>query len=165
MECAMEDIFVKALKRKKELQSELAELDQFIDTYRRLSGERKPASEPAPVQSRLDFPAQMVATPGKRWMPQEIADIVERILGKTGLPLNRYQLVDAIEREGILIPSTDKPRFIGTILWRQKDRFVNLKDFGYWLKDRPCGFARYRPGSDVGVISDEDGPDAAHEAR
>ena len=161
----MEDVLIKALKRKKELQSELAELDQFIETYRRLSGERE-------AQARLDLrpgtatgASLSVPTLRRRWVPQDFADIAERILTKAGKPLNRYQLVDAIEQEGVVIPSTDKPRFVGTILWRQKDRFVNLKDFGYWLKDRPCGFARYAPGSDVGVISDEDGPDAAHEAR
>jgi hypothetical protein len=165
----MEDTLVKALKRRRELQSELAELDQFIETYRRLLGlgksERPLAEETGGLaQPRRDL-FQAVGIPRRRGAPQDFADIAERVLAHMGRPLTRYQLVDAIEREGVEIPSSDKARYLGTILWRHKDRFVNLVDFGYWLKDRPCGLARYRPGTNVGVISDEDGPDAAHEAR
>jgi hypothetical protein len=157
---AMEDVYLKALKRKKELHIELAELDQFIETYHRLSGRHSPT----PSQPDLDFRPAVSQPLTRRWRPHEFADIVERLLVKTGQPLNRYQLVEAIEQQGIQIPSTDKPRFIGTILWRNTDRFVNLKDFGYWLKDRACGFARYTPGSTTNGVSDEDGPAAAHEA-
>jgi hypothetical protein len=165
----MEDIIIKALKRKKELQSELAEIDQFLDTYRRLSSENK--SEAETVQGSLRLPPPRLdffpppVSPRRRGAPQDFADVAERVLMDRGRPLTRYQLVDAIENEGVVIPSSDKARYLGTILWRHKDRFVNLVDFGYWLKDRPCGLARYRPGTNVGVISDEDGPDAAHEAR
>jgi hypothetical protein len=170
----MEEMLRKALKRKEELQLELAEIDQFLDTYARLSGYAADAGTTAargpqePSQrSSVDRPSRTLAfTPiRRRGAPENYADIAEQVLQKSGMPLTRYQLVQAIEREGASIPSTDKDRYIGTILWRHRDRFVNLPGFGYWLKDRPCGIARYRPGDMIGPISDEDGPDAAHEAR
>jgi hypothetical protein len=95
---------------------------------------------------------------------RHFADIAEQVLIKHGAPMNRYRLVEAIEREGHPIPSSDKARYVGTILWRHKDRFVNLPDFGYWLKNKPSAIGRYHPGSGVGEISDEDGPDTAEEA-
>jgi hypothetical protein len=35
-----------------------------------------------------------------------------------------------------MIPSDDKPRYLGTILWRNSDTFESV-DGGYWLKGVP----------------------------
>jgi hypothetical protein len=43
------------------------------------------------------------------------------------------------------MPGDDKPRYIGTIMWRHKDRFVNLKGHGYWVADEPYEPAGYDP--------------------
>jgi len=40
-----------------------------------------------------------------------------------------------VEKRGIEIPSTDKQRYLGTILWRHRDRFVNIEGKGYWLRN------------------------------
>ena len=50
--------------------------------------------------------------------------------------MQRGELVDAVEKAGMPIISDDKPRYLGTILWRNGDRFVNRAD-GYWLKHEP----------------------------
>lgn len=159
----MDDIIQKALKRREELQSELAELDQFIDTYKRLTAMPTAASAPvataaaykAVVDNRIGMLAPLFAR--RRGAPQNFADICERIINEAGMPMTRTRLVEAIERQGLVIPSTDKPRYIGTILWRHRDRFVNLTDHGYWLRNRTCAFAHYHPGSKEGV--DEEAPE------
>jgi hypothetical protein len=47
----------------------------------------------------------------------------------------RGELVDEMERRGVAIPSADKQRYVGTILWRQAQKFEHVGD-GYWLRGR-----------------------------
>jgi hypothetical protein len=53
-----------------------------------------------------------------------------------------------MEKRDVTLPSEDKPRYVGTILWRNSDRFRNLPEFGYWLKERPWPAAGYDPATD-----------------
>lgn len=46
--------------------------------------------------------------------------------------------------------SKDKPRYVGTILWRLSEQFVNLEGKGYWLRDQP--YAGHDPAA-VGELS------------
>lgn len=63
--------------------------------------------------------------------------------------MNRPELVDELEKRGHDIPSDDKPRYRGTILWRNRRRFRNLPGFVYWLIGEPYHPANYDPDHDT----------------
>lgn len=56
-----------------------------------------------------------------------------KAINDAGRSLTRYELVDAVERQGLKIGGTDKPRNMGTILWRS-GHFINSGG-GYWPKE------------------------------
>lgn len=134
----MDETLVKALKKRDKLRKQLEQVEQFIDLFQALFGEDGEGAGPA--FSALDTPSAPVkaAEPRrKRGNPSEIADAVEKVIRDMGQPLQRGDIVDMLEIEGHKIRSADKPRYIGTILWRNNDRFVNIEGRGYWLKDVP----------------------------
>lgn len=127
-----------ALKRKKELQRELAEIEQFIVMHQRFATLSEAAAaardiaadaSPTPESSASDMSDK------KRGRPAEFADLIEEILKETRKPLQRNEIVVLLEKRGIDIPSDDKPRYIGTILWRQRERFINIPNKGYTVRE------------------------------
>jgi len=78
--------------------------------------------------------------------PADFVGIMARILGDMRRPMQRGELVAAVEERGVTIPSEDKARYLGTILWRNRDQFVNIPEAGYWLADAPCPAVDYTPG-------------------
>lgn len=74
--------------------------------------------------------------------PPELAGIVERLLREVGHPLTRGEILDVLSVRDVEIPAKDKSRYIGTIMWRHKAKFVNIEGRGYWLRgERPGGDA------------------------
>lgn len=134
----MDETLSKALKRKEELEKELVQVQQFIDLYRALFGED--SGENSAADSTTDATKSPEEAPQKRrrrGKPAEIADAAERVIRSLNRPVQRGELVSRIEQEGIEIHSDDKPRYIGTILWRQSERFANVEGRGYWLAGVP----------------------------
>lgn len=141
----MDAALTNALKRKAELERELAEVDMFIRAYHRfrsLGGGTE--ATPAPVDIEKNSSDESARPPGftppkakNRGLPAVIADTVESVIRTRNEPMNRSELVDALEEAGIEMPAADKPRYIGTILWRHKDRFENIPGRGYWLVGLP----------------------------
>ena len=41
------------------------------------------------------------------------------------------------EARDVEIPATDKARYVGTIMWRNKSKFLNIEGRGYWLRGEP----------------------------
>jgi hypothetical protein len=66
--------------------------------------------------------------------PAEIADAMERLLRDVGRPMTRGEIVAALEMRDLEIPAQDKPRYIGTLAWRNKSKFINIEGRGYWLR-------------------------------
>lgn len=83
----------------------------------------------APARARTQFKTK------QRGRPADFANIMERVLADVGKPMQRGKLVEAVEGRGVEIPADDKARYLGTILWRHKDRFVNIPNLGYWLRN------------------------------
>jgi hypothetical protein len=54
-------------------------------------------------------------------------------------------LIEKAETVPSLHNSPDKIKYLGTILWRYHDRFVNLPGYGYWIKSQPFADAHYVP--------------------
>ena len=144
----MDQALRNALKRKKELENELAEIGRFIELHQRFSGTKREKTELSPMniadesnhglRSHADIkPENMLAIRHRRGQPDDFANMMARIIGDLERPLTRTELVAALEERRVTIPSSDKERYLGTILWRHRDRFKNFPRVGYWLAGRP----------------------------
>ncbi|MEO6092027.1 MAG: hypothetical protein ABIT04_03710 [Novosphingobium sp.] len=67
--------------------------------------------------------------------PEAIADAATAIIKQHGRPMTRFALIEPLEAQGFKIGGFDKPRNLGTILWRS-GRFENTGE-GYWPKREP----------------------------
>lgn len=142
----MDPVYDKALKEKVELERRLAELNRFLELYRELAGgagvfygpsqSTEAVAEAGPGASI----ERVRPTRLRRVKPSEMVDMAADAMKSLRKPLTRGELVNEIERRGALIPGESKEtkgRYIGTVMWRAKDRFHNVEGRGYWLKDRP----------------------------
>jgi hypothetical protein len=135
-----------------ELRRELAEIDQFLALYRRYSGtdrEDHGTHNNSNAVENSESPAIEGGPRKQRGRPADFGRIMEGVLKDIRRPLQRGEFVVEVEDRGYTIPSEDKARYLGTILWRQRDRFVNIPDVGYWLKNEPCEAVAYIPGDVV----------------
>ncbi|PVB59528.1 hypothetical protein DCO57_21865 [Labrenzia sp. 011] len=62
-------------------------------------------------------------------------------------PLQRIELLNAIKELGVDVGGKDPAATLATVVWRDKNKFVNLKGFGYWLVSEPFAPAHYDPSS------------------
>jgi hypothetical protein len=136
----MSDIVSNALKEKKELQKRLAEIEQFLRLYGEFSG--KSGGQTTAVNS-ADKPTSVEDVPilkTSRRGPKAIVRISTTILQYLGHPLTRGELAAELEERGVRLLGKDKEsraRYVGTILWRNKDIFENFPGKGYWLVGIP----------------------------
>jgi hypothetical protein len=136
-----------AEKRLEELRQEIARVERFIRDYHEFSGSAKrDQSDSSVVPPGFDrdgnVSPQKDIRPVDKWRPDrrrvrpdEIAQMVERLIRDVGSPMTRGQIVEALALRDVDLPAADKARYIGTIIWRHKSIFVNLKGRGYWLRD------------------------------
>lgn len=152
----MDPAAVNALRRKAQLLKELEEIELFLklrDKFAKgtnVEQSATPLDTAVVIQSTLAVDPMMVhaRVAGKRGRPADFADLMENLIREKGHPMNRPELADQLEFRGVDIPSEDKPRYLGTILWRHSDRFRNLTGFGYWLAGEPYLPANYDPRTD-----------------
>ncbi|UCI10471.1 hypothetical protein [Mesorhizobium sp. B1-1-8] len=132
----MDRAYANALKRKQELEFELARIDSFLDMYRQFGGPEGEQIEPLVKESSGTGNKETLSPrQSRRLRPPEIADLAERVIRGAGHPLTRAEIVARLESAGIELHSEDKPRYIGTILWREKERFTNIAGQGYVMAD------------------------------
>lgn len=131
----MSDTIAEAIERRARLAKELALLDQYIELHERLFGDaRKPISATAYISEEGDtVAAHGRQEPRTRNDPKAIADAAERIICEAGRPIKRGELVRRIEATGLTLNTSDKGKYIGTILWRERQRFENIEGEGYWV--------------------------------
>ena len=125
----MADTYKEALARRATLKSELAMLDQFIELHSKLFGAR---------QESLSLPgtADKGEDAERRNDPKAIADAAGDALARAERPMQRGKLIEAVEKAGIEIHSGDKNKYIGTVMWRNRNRFMNIEGQGYWPRNR-----------------------------
>ena len=140
----MEDrAYRNAMKRRQELQAELREIDQFLDLWKRYAGTEP---EQLPLGGR---PGGVAPTGGGRrgertgLSREELAPHIRAVLIENDRPMTRGQLVQALANRNVSIGGTDTAKNLGTIMWRLRDRFINLEGHGYWPIDLSCENARY----------------------
>ena len=113
------------LVRLKEVEALINQVQGFQAKLRRLEPKTwaGPALHMSPVRGR-----SLIA-------PSDVADKAEAILRKHGLPMTRSMLARELINQGVPLQGGDIHKNVGTILWRHRDRFVNLQKLGYWLRD------------------------------
>jgi hypothetical protein len=114
------DVYRQALKRRNEIVQELDDIKQFVRLHQRFeSGEST---------LRRGRWAEKV-----RGRPAEFVEALEAALHEADKPMHRKELVSVLEAKGFDIPGDDKARYLGTVLWRNRDRFANIPEQGYWV--------------------------------
>ena len=144
----MDMAYENALKRKKELEAELSEIKLFLALYERFSGTELARGDPAPgpagdaallhdrqvSNAAIQSHWPVVEFGRQRGNPDIVAAMAEAVLKESGRPMTRGELATEIEKRGTELPTGDKGKYVGTILWRKADRFENIEGRGYWLK-------------------------------
>lgn len=173
----MDKAVLAALSRRDELAKEMAELDTFLAVYKRFGGETNAErresdthmSTPADTGSEASRGSHKVITATarvrKRTSPAHIAAMAERVIREMERPMNRVDLVEALEERDVEIPSADKLNYLGTTLWRHaNDKLINLSGLGYWLRNLDYAPANYQAGSSDDDEEGELNPDEQRDA-
>ena len=118
--------------RKARLTAELEMIDQYLALHAKLFPSAKLANVSGPVRIHVERPTR----PQKN-DPAEVAKRAEELIRAHGKPIQRGELVRRIEASGMPLHTNDKGKYIGTILWRQRNKFVNVEGQGYWIVGLP----------------------------
>ena len=148
------DAYQKALQKRDLLRREIEKIEDFLEVYRELTGTEPVRSEvKAPVS-----PARVVRSYGRKRKrgtvkPSDLAPMVGRILVEHGAPMTRSELLAALAERDVVLAGEDKAKYLGTILWRMREAFVNLEGHGYWPRELAYDPAGYRPDIDEAIGS------------
>ena len=152
-----------AERRLAELRREIARVEQFIRDYHEFSAGYaagtvllNPSLDNGGIEGNVsseDGNQPVDNSTRRKVRPDEIAQLIERVIREVGRPMTRGQLVEALERRDVDLPAADKARYIGTIIWRHKSIFVNVKGLGYYLRNMP------QQGAPVAGVPDYEGLD------
>lgn len=136
----MDDIVSKALRRLRDIDLERRNIEVFLSTYETLTGTKIERDELLAVPNSRDHIENNSETRSsetrRKPKPSDIANMVERILLEKNRPLTRGEIVEELEKRDVVLESPDKAKYVGTILWRHRDRFPNREGEGYWVKER-----------------------------
>ncbi|MDF2119733.1 hypothetical protein PY365_29655 [Roseiarcaceae bacterium H3SJ34-1] len=156
-----------ARKRLAEIRAEAAEIERFIEFYKRFEDEPdanqvEAAATPTGGNLSTETVVQVVDKSRRRSdrtgpTPSEIAQVMERVIRDVGRPMTRGEIVEALERRDIEIQAQDKYRYVGTLAWRHKSIFINVEGRGYWLRSErmPAGRRLLLPDDPPEETSDE----------
>jgi hypothetical protein len=142
-----------AQERLRKIEQEVADLRKFIAMYQELAGASPVANAeqgPKTEDSKPHKTKPVRPRSARIWKPAEVVKMAEVAMKEAGKPLTRGELVDALEKKNVTIGGTDKPRNMGTIVWRSH-KFVNIPDHGYWPKGLDCpafGYSASESGND-----------------
>lgn len=128
-------------ERKARLMAEIDLIDQYLTLHGKLFSPGK--------SENISGGASTDTSPtggGQKNDPKAVAKRAEEVLREEGRPLQRGDLVRKIEESGLKIVSKDKSKYLGTVLWRHRDTFVNIEDRGYWINGldievNPAGYS------------------------
>ncbi len=112
-----------------------------VDTFRSKSAPRIPA--PAPRTKTQSNPK-----------PVLVLNMVEQILNYHARPLNRTELLKELASRDLVIGGYNPSKVLGTTLWRARDRFASIPQFGYWFAGRAYPPANYFPNGQFGADYD-----------
>lgn len=131
-----DDEIQKIMKKRELLRQELEKIDNFLGLYRELVGTEAVQNEPSGNSTDVENLRSRgrKRTPGTV-SPSDLGPMIRRILSEHGRPMTRSQLLEALGERDVKVAGEDKAKYLGTILWRMREAFVNLDGFGYWPRD------------------------------
>lgn len=134
----MSEAIQEALARRASLQEQIDLIDTFIELHGRIFGESKAqATDYARKIEPHEAAGEAEASDRGTNDVSAILGHIEGILGEAAGPQTRGQIKRSLEEQGVIIHSKDVSKYLGTLMWRNPDRFVSLEGLGYWLKSRP----------------------------
>ena len=137
----MDDPVRKALKRQKELRLELEKLERFIVTYEELSGKKISrdeltlSSDIGEKSPQLGEQTTKEVFKRRRNNIKKLLAVSERLIKEAQRPLTRTEIAEGMARLGVTVHATNIPKYLGTLLWRNPDRFVSSDGDGYMTKE------------------------------
>lgn len=144
----MSDVIQEAKARRAKLQQEIDLIDQYLKLHRQIFGSE--VRETLALGDQVE--AEVVSAASREKVvplndPVAIANDVEAILVSAKEPMTRGELRTALATRGVVINSKDASKYLGTVLWRNRHRFVNVEGEGYWPigRDLPPWLAQKDP--------------------
>jgi hypothetical protein len=135
-EIVVSDPIQEALTKRAKLQAEIDIIDRYLDLHRQIFGEIKTT---VLVGDRVEaevIPAEKREKAQPLNDPDAIVEAMRSILSIADEPMTRGQLRSALSSRGIIVHSKDVSKYLGTLLWRNKNHFINIEGQGYWLTSR-----------------------------
>lgn len=131
------------------LQQEAREIESALAVMRRFGAEL-----PLEGAAALHMPQKETLVPDlfpkaeQSGMSQAEFEVqAAKLILEEARPLMRSELLTRFAAIGKPLPGNDPLKTAGTKLWRARERFVNLRGAGYWLRDRPLPALGYTPNS------------------
>lgn len=138
------------------LQHEAREIETAISVMRRFGAEVSAdddAVRPEP-QKETDVRELFIPRPSPRPQSEhqqgmsqaEFEILAARFIEDAARPLTRTEILTRLAASGKSLGAIgDASKNAGTKLWRAREKFVNIRGAGYWLKDRPLPALGYTP--------------------
>lgn len=133
----MFDAIHTAKARREKLLEEVALIDRYLELHHQIFGEA--VTETLVATDTAEAEVVPVANREKARPlndPVAIVNELDEILASSSEPMTRGQLRSALAARGVSINSKDASKYLGTLLWRNQNRFVNVEGHGYWNKGR-----------------------------
>jgi hypothetical protein len=131
------------------IKDEIQKIDVFLQLwkqYAKTEGEQGEEVEATPERPNIRRIIDRIEKyQAKRLSRKEYAQKSREIILENGEPMTRGELVVAFRDKGLHIGGTDKRKNMGTIMWRLRDKFVNIEGRGYWPKDVAYEAVGYEP--------------------
>lgn len=86
--------------------------------------------------------------------PEEVALLSAEVIEAAAKPLTRGEIVARLRERGVSLAGKNVNKNLGTILWRNRHRFVQIDKLGYWLADKPLD-GIYEPGDVTDPIEND----------
>lgn len=144
-----------AMTRRAELRQELEQIDTFLRLCEKFA--ELPSRSESAVPQRAESESDIVAIDADTGARTEVelktvagVDLLpyaRRMALDLGRPVSRGDVKQRLAEYGVRLNAKDQATYIGTLLWRAKDQFVNLKPYGYWPKDVAYAPAGYDPAA------------------
>ena len=146
----------------KALKKEVDEIDDVVDRAEKLAQKIDSPSGFLSGGSAGGSGAAPQSSPGAK--PAQVVSTVEEILSGSAMPMTRGQIMKALEERSVNIAGVNPANTLGTTLSRNKDIFVNIEGYGYWLKARDFAAGGYHANRGTESDQGEDGtePIALH---
>jgi hypothetical protein len=149
-----EQAYQNALRRRAELRQELDEIETFLRLYEKYVSLAGSVQDTSAIKGDLTMGHADNSAPTPDQPPEHVAGMalvphIRRVILDIGRPQSRSGVVKALSDRGIQVGGQDPVTNVGTIMWRAKQEFINLKPHGYWPRDVAYAAVGYDPAQDA----------------